>query len=324
VIGNSAALVNPVRRAAGVVVVCCALGWSVRHVASPAVRRWHPGHGHSRSAGRLQVRTFGSGDPVVVLLHGMLAAGSCFGAAFDCLGSRGTVVVPDLLGFGSSAHQPGPFTAAAHCAALDDMLTALELGDRPLVVVGHSMGGALALRWAATRAPQVQAVITFCAALYRTPAEAGAGVRRMGVVDSVLAGDGALPRAACAAMCRFRTAASWVAVAIRPGLPLALARSGVQHRWDSYHGSLVSLVRGAEWEPAVRRLTDAGVAVTLVEGSRDPVPVPGRAATLATDLPSTAWVLHPGADHQLPIAHGDWCAAVIAASSGSRRAPAAP
>jgi len=300
-----------------VVGVCAAFWWSLRHVTAPAVRAWRPGTGHSRAADRLQVRTFGSGDPVVVLLHGMIPAGNCFGASFDPLGSCGTVVVPDLLGFGNSAAQPGPLTAADHCAGLDGMLSALGFHDRPLVVVGHSMGGALAVRWAATRVPQVQAVVTFCAALYRTRAEADEGARRMGLFEAILAGDGRLPRAVCAWMCRFRTTASWVAVAIRPDVPVALARSGVQHTWDSYRGSLIALIRSAEWEPALRSLAEAGVAVTLAEGSRDSVPVSGRAATLAAGLPALAWTQHLGAGHQLPITDGTWCAAVVAEAAGA-------
>jgi len=206
---------------------------------------------------------------------------------------------------------------ADHCAALDGMLSALGFQDRPLVVVGHSMGGALAVRWAATRVPQVQAVVAFCAALYRTRAEADEGARRMGLVEAVLAGEGPLPRAVCAWMCRFRTTASWVAVAIRPDVPVALARSGVQHTWDSYRGSLISLIRSAEWEPALRRFAEAGVAVMLAEGSRDSVPVSGRAATLATGLPGLAWAQHLGAGHQLPITDGAWCAAVVAEAAGA-------
>lgn len=318
--GGARHLINPVRETLAVAVGCAALWWWVRHATAPAVREWRAGTGTSRSADRLQVRTFGCGDTVVVLLHGMLAAGNCFGASFDRLGSCGTVVVPDLLGFDTSAAQPGPFTAAEHCAALDGMLSALGLQDRPLVVVGHSMGGALAARWAATRVPQVQAVITFCAALYRTPAEADEGVRRMGLFEAVLTGDGLLPRTLCAGMCRFRTLASWVAVAIRPDVPVALARSGVEHRWDSDHGSLISLIRSGEWERALRRLSEAGVAVTLAEGSRDVVPVSGRAATLAAVLPGLAHAQYLGAGHQLPIIDGAWCAAVVAATSraGSR------
>lgn len=46
-----------------------AAGWGVRHATSPSVRRWRAGAGSVHRAGLLQVRTFGSGTPVVVLLH---------------------------------------------------------------------------------------------------------------------------------------------------------------------------------------------------------------------------------------------------------------
>jgi len=109
-----------------------------------------------------------------------------------------------------------------------------------------------------------------------------------------------------------------VAVAIRPDVPVALARSGVQHTWDSYRGSLIALIRSAEWEPALCRLAEAGVAVTLAEGSRDSVTVSGRAATLAAGLPGLAWAQHLGAGHQLPITDGAWCAAVVAGAGAAR------
>ena len=116
------------------------------------------------------MRTFGSGEPVVLLLHGMAAAGNSFGAAFDRLGDSARVVVPDLLGFGGSMLPPGPVSGEDHLDALDGMLAALGLTQAPLVVVGHSMGGPLALRFAARHTDRVRTVVTLCAALYRDAA----------------------------------------------------------------------------------------------------------------------------------------------------------
>ena len=103
----------------------------------------------------------------------------------------------------------------------------------------------------------------------------------MGPFEAALTGDGPLPDRLCAWVCRHRTIAGWVAVAIRPDLPVPVARAGVKHTWDSYRGALVGLLRAPDWEPALDRLAAAGVAVVLVEGGADPVPVPGRAAALA-------------------------------------------
>ena len=220
------------------------------------------------------MRTFGSGEPVVLLLHGMAAAGNSFGAAFDRLDDSGRVVVPDLLGFGGSMLPPGQVSGEDHLDAVDAMLAALGLTQAPLVVVGHSMGGPLALRFAARHTSQVRTVITLCAALYRDDAEADARIALMGPFEAALTGDGPLPNRLCAWVCRHRSIAGWVAVVIRPDLPVAVARSGVKHTWDSYRGALDGLLRAPDWEPALDRIAAADIPVVLVEGGADPVPVP--------------------------------------------------
>lgn len=284
--------------------------WGLWHARSSSVRRWQAGTGRSLRAGPLQVRVFGSGPSVVVLLHGMAAAGNCFGAAFDRLGRSARVVVPDLLGFGGSMVAPGPVTGDDHLAALDAMLRALA--GEPLVVAGHSMGGAVALRFAARHPGRVRAVVTLCAALYRDAAEADRRIAMMGPAEAVLAGDGPLPRKLCEWMCRYRTAAGWVAVAARPDLPVPVARAAVKHTWDSYRGAVDGLLRTPEWEPALHRLAAAGVPIILAEGRRDPVPVPGRAAEFAATTPSVRHLTHPDAAHLLPLSEGEWCATLIA------------
>ncbi len=56
-----------------------AAGWSLRHATALPVRRWAPGAGSCRTAGPLHVRTAGAGEPVTVLLHGLVASGDMFG-----------------------------------------------------------------------------------------------------------------------------------------------------------------------------------------------------------------------------------------------------
>jgi pimeloyl-ACP methyl ester carboxylesterase len=169
--------------------------WGWRHQRSTAVSAWAPSRGRHLRAGPLRVRVLGSGEPVVLLLHGMVGAGNSFGAAYDALAEDATVVVPDLLGFGGSMETTGPTDAPAHIAALDAALAALGLQDRPAVVAGHSMGGTLALRWAAHHADRVRSVVTFGAPLYRNRLEADEHVAGMGRMEALLAGDGPLPRA---------------------------------------------------------------------------------------------------------------------------------
>lgn len=284
--------------------------WALRHQRSPAVARWAPGRGRQRRAGPLHVRVLGSGEPVVLLLHGLAGAGNGFGAAYDELARGATVVVPDLLGFGGSMDATGPTDAQAHIAALDAALAALGLQDRPTIVAGHSMGGVLAIRWAAAHSHRVRAVLTFGAPLYVNRAEADAHIGAIGWMEALLAGDGHLPRAACAWMCRHRTVASWLAVAYRPDLPISVARSGVKHTWDTYSGAMDGLIRDDGWLAALDGLNR--VPMTLAVGECDAVPVPGRAAELARTRPALRPVVHPEADHGLPFTHPDWCRRLIA------------
>ena len=254
----------------------------------------------------------GSGDTVVLLLHGMVAAGNSFGAAYDALGEHATVVVPDLLGFGGSMHTTQVTDAAGHIAAIDLALAELGLSERRTLVAGHSMGGSLALRWAAAHTDRVVSVVTFGAPLYLDRAEAADHVQHMGRMESALAGDGRLPRIACALMCRFRTPASWFVAAIRPGLPVPIARSGVRHTWSSYTASLNGIIRDTGWYAALGVLGEAGVPVTLAAGATDPVPVNGRAVELARTWSNLGQLVHPSADHGLPLTHPQWCQNVLA------------
>ncbi|MGH3843813.1 MAG: alpha/beta fold hydrolase [Pseudonocardiaceae bacterium] len=288
---------------AGLVLAGAAVGWAARHGTAPAVRDWRPGAGGTWRAGGLWVRAFGTGDPVIVLLHGLVAAGNCFGAGFDRLGACGTVVVPDLLGFGGSPAPPGTFTPAAQLDALTDMINGLGLSGCPIVVAGHSMGSVIALRWAAQGPGQIRGIVAFCPPLYRTRFETDARIREMGRMAAFLAGDGPLPRALCDWMCRHRSAASWLAVATQPELPV------VQHSWETYRGSFEAILASPAWEPALRRLAAAAVPITFLEGARDAVPVPGRTAALAATLPHSTHRVHPDADHYLPLTHAAWCAA---------------
>ncbi|MGI8692944.1 MAG: alpha/beta fold hydrolase [Geodermatophilaceae bacterium] len=300
-----------VPRFAAVGLAAGAARWVWRHQRSAAVAVWTPGSGEQVRAGPLSLRSLGSAEPVVLLLHGMIAAGNSFGAVYDALTEVATLVVPDLLGFGGSMATTRPTDAAAHLQALDDALSALGLDLRPTIVAGHSMGGALALRWAAAHTDQVRAVVAFGAPLYRGRAEADEHVAAMGGMETLLATDGWLPRTVCAWMCRHRTAASWIAVAHRPDLPVAVARSGVKHTWATYGGSMDGLIRDTGWQAALDTLRRAGIPVSLVAGAIDPVPVAGLAAELATTHANVTAIVHPSADHGLPLTDPAWCRELI-------------
>jgi pimeloyl-ACP methyl ester carboxylesterase len=98
---------------------------------------------------QLNVIRRGSGTPIV-MLHGLGMSATTWDAVAEQLAGRHTVLAIDLPGHGDS---PCPddleaFTRDSALADLDGVLTSL---DELPVIVGHSLGGYLALAHAATR-----------------------------------------------------------------------------------------------------------------------------------------------------------------------------
>jgi len=86
-------------------------------------------------------RTIGEGDPILVLLHGVGATGAAFNALIEKLAPwPGRIVVPDMRGHGRSPHAKH-YGMGHHAAAVANLFAP----GTPVHLVGHSMGGAVAL-----------------------------------------------------------------------------------------------------------------------------------------------------------------------------------
>ena len=98
---------------------------------------------------RVHVDKRGSG-PALIFLHGVGSSSETWDRVMSLLMDRYTVVGFDLLGHGQS---PVPDAPAEYTRdrALEDVDEILESLDGPAVLVGHSLGGYLALAHAATR-----------------------------------------------------------------------------------------------------------------------------------------------------------------------------
>ena len=96
-------------------------------------------HGH-----RVAYRCAGSG-PAIVLVHGITSTSATWERVMPYLATRFTVIAPDLIGHGQSAKPRGDYSLGAYAVGVRDLLIAL--GHRRATVVGHSLGGGIAMQF---------------------------------------------------------------------------------------------------------------------------------------------------------------------------------
>src|SRR3954471_5134196 len=106
----------------------------------PLVRDSRVVHGHRRAFVRA-----GSGPPLL-LLHGIGNSAQTWAGVLDRLAESHTVLAPDLLGHGSSDKPRGDYSVAGYANGMRDLLSVLDVEQA--TVVGHSLGGGIALQFA--------------------------------------------------------------------------------------------------------------------------------------------------------------------------------
>jgi pimeloyl-ACP methyl ester carboxylesterase len=104
------------------------------------------------ASGRLFGTAHGSGAPWVLALHGWRRDHRDFDATLAGLDA----LALDLPGFGATPEPPEPWGSAEYAAAVAPVLDELE---EPVVVLGHSFGGRVAVHLAATRPDDVRALV---------------------------------------------------------------------------------------------------------------------------------------------------------------------
>jgi|SRR5581483_6341871 len=145
----------------GVLAACAAVGCSKKQPAAsagadttasasapgqPAIAARVEGTPQIVSSGdgvHIEYRTYGSGDPAVVLVHGWSCDANYWNAQLNELKARYTVVLVDLAGHGASEKNRSDWSMANY--GEDVAAVVRQLPNRQVVLVGHSMGGTVAL-----------------------------------------------------------------------------------------------------------------------------------------------------------------------------------
>jgi lipase len=256
----------------------------------------------------LNVYRFGPVGPAQVLvIHGLTGHGRRWETLATRQLSDVAVVAPDLLGHGRSSWD-APWTIEANVTALGALLD--TDGSGPVVVVGHSFGGAIALNLAAMRPDLVAGLVLL------DPAVALDGRRMREIADEMYSSPDYADRAEARAE---KVDGSWGEVD-----ESELERELDEHLIDLPNGRMgwrISIpAMLSYWSELTRPvpLPRDGTPTTLVRATRTQ---PAYAsdeliASLEAALGTDFTLLHWDCDHMVPLAKPGETAAVIRARLG--------
>lgn len=123
-------------------------------VREAAITRWTKVHGHD-----VAYRQAGSG-PVLVMIHGIAGSSGTWVPVMPLLAEHYTVIAPDLLGHGESAKPRGDYSLGAYASGIRDLLGVL--GHERATVVGHSLGGGIAMQFAYQFPQMAERLVLVC------------------------------------------------------------------------------------------------------------------------------------------------------------------
>ena len=250
----------------------------------------------------------GSGE-TVLLLHSSAGSSAQWRTLTEILQARWRVLAPDLHGYGQTGQRPGPASPGlADAAALADAILA-DSAER-IHLVGHSYGGAVALRFAVDRPERVLSLTLIePVAFHLLRGAPGAGddelfhevaVLAAGVTQAAAAGDGGR------GMARFidywNSAGAWMRMRADAQSALALQTPRVAR---DFCATMTDRTR-------LEALRGIAVPTLILRGSASPRPTRRIAALVAQGLPNARLQTIEGAGHMLPLTHHEAVNAAIA------------
>ena len=237
----------------------------------------------------------GEGDPVV-FLHGWGLSPRSYGRALSGLRSAGVrVIAPSLPGFGGSTPLDGDVSMSAYADRVSALLDRLAL-DRPVFLIGHSLGGGVALQLAFDR-PDLVRSLTLLNTVGGSPPprdDPAPRRRRIGLTSrpwwrwAVGAAVEADPRA-------IRELRPTAVRRLVLGVVRDFVPNAVRHPMPMLRSAQLAL--GADLAAQAQALVDEGLSVLFIWGDRDRLITPGAFAAIEAALPAEtvsgrhAWLL---------------------------------
>ena len=256
------------------------------------------------------VRRSGNADgPVLVLIHGVAGSSLIWSPVVDLLADRYDVLAVDLLGYGHSPKPDVAYTPSTHVGAIHNGIAPI-VGDRPIVLVGLSMGSLLALTYASLGLHDVRGVVALALPYYRDEAEARLGLRANAWTSLCLRAP-LLARLAIGATWGIGRRSLRFSALVAPEIYTPeVAQESMMATYRSFSSSTRSCLVAARVEPLLDRI--AAIPTTFVHGTADPWCPVERIEDLVRDRPSCTLHVIDGAGHNLAILEPAHVAGVIA------------
>ncbi len=241
----------------------------------------------------------GDTDRPALALHCMLASGSYWGPVAERLGGRVDLRGFDMPGHGQSGTwAPGPEDPDYHTAVTR---IAAAFIDRPLDLIGHSLGATVALRIAVAAPEAVRSLTLIEPVLFAAAADPAQAARDADMAR--LLAEGRVEDATRAFM------AVWGAVGY-DSLP-ARMRQQMSDRIGLVATCAPALSQDSAGILRPDGLEAIDAPVLLISGADSPPVIHAIADALAARLPDVGRASVPGAGHMLPITHSDQVAGLI-------------
>ena len=232
--------------------------------------------------GQLRYCTAGSGEPVV-LIHGLGLDAAMWDAQWPVLHQEFRAIRYDLRGFGGSSIPAGAYSHA------DDLLGLLEfLEARPVHVVGLSMGGRMALRFALDHPDAVKSLTLIDPALEGFPWSESWTRQMDPILAAAAKGDKPAARQLWLAHELFAPA--------RRDAQVAAALSTMVERYSVWHWSNADPMRRSA-SPAIKCLAAVSCPTQVIVGELDLPDFKEIAQRLAAGIPGATLHTIAGAGH---------------------------
>jgi pimeloyl-ACP methyl ester carboxylesterase len=244
-------------------------------------------------------REAGAGPPVICL-HSSTSYSGQWRALMDRLENRFRVLAPDLYGYGKSPAWPGdrPMYLDDQVALLEPMLRAAE---EPFHLVGHSLGGAVALKTALTYPGSVRSLTVFEPVLFSVLVEhdpdGPAAHEILSVRDDTVrfADSGDLDASAQRFLDYWVGEGTWAATPEERRPRLAAGMSAVRSEWHA-----------AFFDPTpLAGFAAIDIPTLYLTGSKSKLSTLAIARLLTVVLPDVRVEEVEGVGHMAPITHPD-------------------